>query len=169
MQAFIYHCPQCLQLQTRKHPLYGSFQPIYSLPVPFHTLTLNFGLVLPLTADGFNLLMSVTYKFSKRVTLVEGKDTWSAKDWVYELLRHLDMIDWGLPLELITDKNREFLSKFWKALFTKLGVKLIFSTVYHPQTDGSSKPTIQTVKIALQFFIHALEDPAKWPEVLPQI
>lgn len=79
------------------------------------------------------------------------------------------MIDWGLPLELIIDKDPKFLSKFWKALFTKLGVKLLYSIAYHPQTDGSSKRTNQIVEIALRFFIHALEDPAKWPEILPQI
>ena len=105
--------------------------------------------------------MSVTYKLSKRVTLVEGKDIWSAKDWAYALLQRLNMIDFGLPSEPITDKDPKFFSKFWKALFTKLGVKLLYSIAYHPQTDGSSKRINQTVEIALQFFIYVLEDPAK--------
>lgn len=156
-------------MQTRRHPPYGSLQPIHSPPVPFHTVTLDFVLALHLSAAGFNSLMSVTCKFSKQVTLVEGKNTWAAKDWAYTLLRRLDMIDWGLPSELITDRNLKFLSEFWKALFTKLGVKLLYSIAYHPQMDGSSKRTNQTVEIALRFFIDALEDPAKWPEVLPRI
>lgn len=79
------------------------------------------------------------------------------------------MINWGLPGELITDQDHKFLSKFWTALFEKLGVKLLYSTAYHPQTDESSKRTNQTIEIALRFFIHALEDPSFWPEVLPQI
>lgn len=54
-------------------------------------------------------------------------------------------------------------------MFTKLGVKLLYSTAYHPQTDGSSERTNQTVEIALCFFVHALEDPFCWPEVLPHI
>ena len=54
-------------------------------------------------------------------------------------------------------------------MFTKLGVKLLYSIAYHPQTDGFSERTNQTVEIALRFFIHALKDPAKWPKVLPQI
>ncbi len=141
LRAFIRHCLQCLQLQTRRYPPYDSLQPIHSPPVPFHTLTLDFVLALPLSAAGFNSLMSVTCKFPKRVTLVEGKDTWSAKDWAYMLLQRLDMIDWGLSLELITDRDPKFLSKFWKALFTKLGVKFLYSTAYHPQTDGSSERT----------------------------
>lgn len=43
--SFIQYYPQCLTLQTRRHPLYGSLQLIQSLPVPFFTLTLDFVLV----------------------------------------------------------------------------------------------------------------------------
>ena len=81
----------------------------------------------------------------------------------------MDLIDWGLPGELITDRDPKFLSKFWAELFARLGVKLLYSTAYHPQTDGSSERTNQAVEIALRFFIHALEDPSLWPEVLPRI
>lgn len=73
---FICHCPQCLALQTRQYPPYGSLQLIKSPPVPFFTLILDFVLVLPLSKEGFNAIMSVTCKFSKRVTQVEDVDTW---------------------------------------------------------------------------------------------
>ena len=79
------------------------------------------------------------------------------------------MIDWGLPGELITDRDPKFLSSFWKASFAKLGIKLLYNTAYHPQTDGSSEHTNETVEIALRFFIHAMENPSRWPEVLPRI
>ncbi len=169
LRAFIRHCPQCLALQTRWHAPYGSLQPIHSPPVPFFTLTLDFILALPLTADEYNALMSVTCKFSKRVTLIEGKDTWTAKEWAHAFLARLDLVDWGLPGELITDRDPKFLSKFWTALFEKLGVKLLYSTAYHLQTDGSSERTNQTVEIALRFFIHALDNSGLWPQVLPRI
>ncbi len=169
LRSFIRHCPECLALQTRRHPPYGSLQPIESPPVPFFTLTLDFVLALPLSKEGYNAIMSVTCKFSKRVTLMEGADTWSAEQWAHAFLKRLDLIDWGLPGELITDRDPKFLSKFWTALFAKLGVKLLYSTTYHPQTDGSSKRTNQTVEIALRFFVHAMDDPLRWPDVLPRI
>ena len=79
LQAFIRHSLQCLALQTRRHALYGSLQPIKSPPVPFFTLTLDFVLVFPLSKEKYNAIISVTYKLSKRVTLIEGTDTWSAE------------------------------------------------------------------------------------------
>lgn len=54
-------------------------------------------------------------------------------------------------------------------LFEKLGVKFLYSTVYHLQTDGSSERINQTVDIALRFFVHAFNNPGLWPQVLPQI
>lgn len=113
--------------------------------------------------------MSVICKFSKRITLIEGIDTWSAKQWAHVFLKRLDLVDWGLPGQLITNRDPKFLSKFWTVLFTRLVVKLLYSTAYHPQTDGSSERTNQTVEIALRFFVHALDDPFRWPEVLPCI
>ena len=138
-------------------------------PVLFFTLTLDFILALSVSADRFNALMSVTCKFSKRITLIKGMDTWSAEQWGHAFFKHLDLIDWGLPDELITDRNTKFLSAFWITLFPKLGVKLLYSIAYHPQIDGSSERTNQTFEIALRFFVHALEDLSYWPEVLPHI
>ncbi len=169
LRAFIRYCPECLALQTRRHAPYGSLQLIKSPPVPFFTLTLDFVLALPLSKGDYNALMSVTCKFSKRITLIEGADTWSVEQWAHAFLNRWDLIDWGLPGELITDRDPKFLSRFWTALFMKLGVKLLYSTVYHPQTDGSSEHINQTIEIALRFFIHAMDDPSRWPEVLPWI
>ncbi len=132
-------------------------------------LTLDFVLTLPVSKKGYNTLMSVTCKFSKRVTLIEGKDTWTAKEWAHAFFARLDLVDWGLPGELITNRDPKFLSKFWTALFKKLGVKLLYSTAYHPQTDGSSERTNQTVEITLRFFIYNLDNPSLWPQVLPRI
>jgi hypothetical protein len=44
----------------------------------------------------------------------------------------------GLPLEIISDRDKLFMSKFWTALHKLTGVKLKMSSLYHPQTDGAS-------------------------------
>ncbi len=93
LRAFIRHCPQCLALQTRRHPPYCSFQPIESPFVPFLTLTLDFVFVLLLSKEKYNAIISVTCKFSKRVTFIKGTDTWSAEQWANAFLNRLDLID----------------------------------------------------------------------------
>ena len=89
--------------------------------------------------------------------------TFSAKEWARRLLRRLQKIDWGLPKQIISDRDRKFLSELWQALFEVLGVKLLYSTAYYPQTDGSSERTNQTIEIAIRFWMSTLDDVAAWP------
>lgn len=100
--------------------------------------------------------MTVTCKFSKKVTIIPGASTYTAKDWAKALLERLAIADWGLPSAIISDRDRKFLSELWTEIFKQLGVKLLYSTAYHPQTDGQSERTNQTVEIALQFYINSL-------------
>jgi hypothetical protein len=46
---------------------------------------------------------------------------------------------------------------------------LIYSTAYHPQTDGASERTNQTVEIALRYYLATLHNEAEWPHCLPNI
>ena len=169
LHSYIKHCPDCLALQTRRHKPYGFMQPIESPSIPFHTLTLDFILALPLSEEGFDCALTVTDKFTKRTTYIPGKSTWTAEEWAIALLDRLDIGDWGIPKVLLSDRDPKFLSELWKALFNKLGVKLLYSTAYHPQTDGSSERTNQTAEIALRFYLHTLGKPSAWPTVLPRM
>ena len=169
LRDYIRHCPDCLLLQTRRHRPYGSLQPIESPSVPFETLTLDFILAMPLSDEGFDCAMTVTDKFTKRCTFIAGKATWTAGEWAAALLDRLAIGDWGVPKVLLSDRDPKFLSELWKAIFERLQVKLLYSTAYHPQTDGISERTNQTAEIALRFYIHTLLKPSAWPTVLPRL
>lgn len=93
LRDFIRHCPKCQILQTRRHASYGSLQPILSPPVPFHTITLDFILALPLSSESLDAIMSGTCKFTKAIQLIPGKSTWKAAEWAKALLERLDIVD----------------------------------------------------------------------------
>jgi hypothetical protein len=44
-----------------------------------------------------------------------------------------------MPKEIISDRDAKFTSKFLKFWFIGCETKLLFSTTYHPQTDGKKK------------------------------
>lgn len=63
-------------------------------PVPFHKITIDLVVGLPLW-DGFNALQIGTCMFSKRVFLIVGKDTWTAEQWARPFVSHLMMLEMG--------------------------------------------------------------------------
>jgi hypothetical protein len=169
VKKYIDHCQSCLENNTRRHKTYGSMQPILTSPIPFHTITIDFILGLPTSFDGYDCVMSVTEKFTKRVTFIPGKTTWKAKDWARALLAHLAIGDWGIPRIILSDRDPKFLSELWTELFLLMHTKLLYSTAYHPQTDGQSERTNQTAEIAFRHMMACLDRVELWPLLLPRL
>ncbi|GJR18885.1 hypothetical protein Tco_0967412 [Tanacetum coccineum] len=56
----------------------------------------------------------------------------------------------GIPVSIISDRDSHFTSRVWQSLHNALGTQLDLSTAYHPQTDGQSERTIQTLEDMLR-------------------
>ncbi|GJW92457.1 putative reverse transcriptase domain-containing protein [Tanacetum coccineum] len=56
----------------------------------------------------------------------------------------------GVPVSIISDRDGKFTSHSLKSLNKALGTRLDMSTAYHPETDGQSERTIQTLKDMLR-------------------
>ncbi|GJV41319.1 putative reverse transcriptase domain-containing protein [Tanacetum coccineum] len=56
----------------------------------------------------------------------------------------------GIPVSIICDRDPRFSSNFYKSLQKDLGTRLDMSTAYHPETDGQSVRTIQTLEDMLR-------------------
>nr|GEU68264.1 reverse transcriptase domain-containing protein [Tanacetum cinerariifolium]GEU68886.1 reverse transcriptase domain-containing protein [Tanacetum cinerariifolium] len=58
-----------------------------------------------------------------------------------------------VPVSIISDRDGRFTLRFWQTLQKALGTRLDMSTTYHPQTDGQSENTIQTLKDMLRAYV----------------
>jgi hypothetical protein len=59
----------------------------------------------------------------------------------------------GLPLEIISDRDPIFMSKFWTTLFGMLRVQFRPSSAYHPETDGQTEVVNRKVEEILRCFV----------------
>ena len=56
----------------------------------------------------------------------------------------------GIPISIVSDRDPRFTSRFWKELQSALGIRLNFSTTFHPQTDRQSERVIQVLEDMLR-------------------
>nr|GFA28660.1 hypothetical protein [Tanacetum cinerariifolium] len=77
------------------------------------------------------------------------------KDYDYEIRYHPGKAN--VVADALIRKERikplrvsRFTSRFWQSMQSALGTQLDMSTAYHPQTDGQSKRTIQTLEDMLR-------------------
>ncbi|GJV29366.1 putative reverse transcriptase domain-containing protein [Tanacetum coccineum] len=73
----------------------------------------------------------------------------------------------GVPVLIISNRGSHFTSNFWRSLQEALRTNLDMSTAYHPQTDGQSERTIQTIKVApyKALYRQKCRSPVCWSEV----
>nr|GFC60738.1 putative nucleotidyltransferase, ribonuclease H [Tanacetum cinerariifolium] len=70
----------------------------------------------------------------------------------------------GTPSAIVSDRDPCFTSRFWKGWQKAWGTRLKFSTAFHPQIDGQSERTIQTLEDMLHSC--ALEWTGNWDDYI---
>ncbi|GJY12433.1 putative reverse transcriptase domain-containing protein [Tanacetum coccineum] len=73
----------------------------------------------------------------------------------------------GVPISIISDRDSHFTSRFWQSLKNDLGTQLDMSTTYHPETDGQSERTIQTLEDLLRACV--IDFGKGWDKYLPLV
>jgi len=73
----------------------------------------------------------------------------------------------GIPLSIVSDRDTKFVSKFWQGFQSAMGTELCISTAFHPESNGQSERTIQTLEDMLRAC--ALEYSSSWDHNLPLV
>ena len=106
---------------------------------------MDFLVGLPRTPAGHDLIWVIIDRLTKSAHFLPVKTTYLvekyAKVYIAEIIRlH------GEPMSIVSDRDPKFTSGFWGALQKAFGTRLHLSTSHHPQTDGKSERTIQTLE-----------------------
>ncbi|GJR47465.1 reverse transcriptase domain-containing protein [Tanacetum coccineum] len=112
-------------------------------------ITTDFVTKLPKSSQGYDTIWVIVDRLTKSVIFTPMRETDSmdklARMYLKEVVtRH------GIPVSIVCDRGPRFASNFWRLLQKAMGTNLDMSIAYHPQTDGQSKRTIQTLKDMLR-------------------
>ncbi|XP_072060315.1 uncharacterized protein [Arachis hypogaea] len=131
-------CLTCQKVKIEHQKPSGMLQPLEIPQWKWEGIAMDFVTGLPRTRSGFDAI------------------------WVIEIVRlH------GVPSSIVSDRDPRFTSRFWGALQRAFGTKLCLSTAYHPQTDGQSERTIQTLEDMLRACV--LDQPGSWDRYMPLV
>ena len=98
---------------------------------------MDFMIHLP-ESKGFDSIMVVVDRVSKMAHFVPTRDTATTQEvgrlYFDKVVKHQRM-----HKSVTSDKDPKFTSRFWRALWKKLGTELKMSTAFWPQTDGPTE------------------------------
>ncbi|GJS10907.1 putative reverse transcriptase domain-containing protein [Tanacetum coccineum] len=112
-------------------------------------ITMDFITKLPKTAAGFDSIWVIVDRLTKSAHFLPMKETDSTEKLTRLYMKEI-VARHGIPVSIISDRDSHFTSRVWQSLHKALGTQLNLSTAYHPQTDGQSERTIQTLEDMLR-------------------
>jgi hypothetical protein len=163
---YVASCLTCQKAKVEHQKPAGMLQ---SLDIPewkWNSISMDFITGLPKTRRKHDSIWVIVDRLTKSAHFLPVRITDTAEKltdiYVAEIVRlH------GIPSSIVSDRDPKFTSHFWRTLHEALGTKLRLSSAYHPQTDGQTERTNQSLEDLLRACV--LDDRGSWDDVLPLI
>ena len=158
-RAYIKGCGTCQQNKTNTHPTKPPLNPIFppQEAEPFKVISIDLITKLPASQGNDTILMITDQGSTKGVILIPCKEAMGAEE-LATLYVECTFPYIGLPSRLISDRDTRFTGGLFREICQQLGIKQNISSAYHPETDGQSERTNQTVETALCIFRNFWQD-----------
>ena len=163
IQDYIRQCEVCQQNKSDSMSPAGLLQPLPVRTRVWSDISMDFIEGLP-PSHGYTTIMVVVDRLTKYAHFIGLSHPYTALLIAKTFISHIVRLH-GIPTSIVSDRDRVFISSFWKALFQLSGTKLCMSSSYHPQSDGQTEAVNRILEQYLRCF--AGSQPLRWQEWLP--
>ena len=162
--AYVTSCHSCQRSKASNVLPAGPLQPVVTPSIPWHTVSMDFIVALPLTPEGYDSICVFVDKFTKMVHLAPTVTTVTSVD-VAHLLYNTVIKLHGWPVALITDRDPKFMSEVFQSCLTHCQVQHCPTTAYHPQSDGQTERMNRVLTDMLRHYVNPTRN--DWHSFLP--
>ncbi|GKE66313.1 putative reverse transcriptase domain-containing protein [Tanacetum coccineum] len=146
--TYVSKCRPVLSQREHQRPSGLLVQP--EIPqLKWDNITMYFVTKLPKSSQGYDTIWVIVDRLTKSAIFVPIRET-NPLEKLAKLYPKEVVARHGIPILIICDRDPRFASRFWRTLQKALGTSLDMRTAYHPETDGQSERTIQTLKDMLR-------------------
>ena len=161
---YVEKCLTCAQVKAEHQKPYGKIQPLEIPEWKWEHITMDFITKLPRTSKGYDSIWVIVDRLTKSAHFLPICESYSSERLAGIFIKEI-VARHGVPISIVSDRDTRFTSCFWKKFHEEMGTRLLISTAYHPQTDGQSKRTIQTLEDMLRAC--AIDFGGSWDDHLP--
>eukprot|EP00961_Rhodomonas_salina_P090950 1223993-Rhodomonas_salina.2 len=165
VEQFVLSCDSCQKNKASHTGSLGTPQ-LPEVPLePWARISIDFCGPLPRTKNGNDNIMGVICNLSREVILIPCTTTISAKGTAEAFVERV-LSRAGIPQIINSDRGPQFIAKFWKYLWKKLGTKVALSAPYHPNSNPYIERQNKSFLENLKSFVNTRHD--DWEEcVIP--
>ncbi|GJX34113.1 reverse transcriptase domain-containing protein [Tanacetum coccineum] len=163
---YVNRCLTCLKVKAEHQKPSGLLQQPEIPEWKWEKITMDLVVKLPRSSSGYDAIWVIVDRLTKSAHFLPIREDYKteklARIYINEIVtKH------GVPVSIISDRDGRFASHFWQVLQKALGTQVFMSTAYHPETDGQSERTIQTLEDMLRACV--MDFGGSWDTHLPLI
>ena len=165
IENYVASCEICMRAKASTRGESGRLKPNEVPRERMDSISMDLIVGLP-ESIGCTMVVVVVDRLSKKIFGIPLKSTITAMQ-LADILYANIFSEFGIPLQIISDRDSKMTSAVWRNFFSIIGCQLTMSYSYHQRFDGQTEVMNRVIEQILRCYINFNQD--NWYDLLPYV